>query len=42
MTAKGEGKQEPARVFHVVATRATRRLLIGVSGDGGFGGRFET
>ncbi|MDO8777765.1 MAG: 3'-5' exonuclease [Burkholderiaceae bacterium] len=39
MPAKGEDEQEAARVFYVAATRATQRLLIGVSGDGGFGAR---
>ena len=37
--AKGEDEQEAARVFYVAATRATQRLVIGVGGDGGFGGR---
>lgn len=39
MPAKGEGEQEAARVFYVVATRTTQRLLIGVGGDGAFGAR---
>lgn len=42
MPAKGEDEQEAARVFYVAATRATQRLVIGVGGDGGFGGRFST
>lgn len=39
MPAKGEDEQEAARVFYVAATRATQRLVIGVGGDGGFGGK---
>ena len=31
MPAKGENEQEAARVFYVVATRATQRLVIGAS-----------
>ena len=41
MPAKGEDEQEAARVFYVAATRATQRLVIGVGGDGGFGGRIS-
>ncbi len=37
MPAKGEDEQEAARVFYVAATRATQRLVMGVSGDGAFG-----
>jgi hypothetical protein len=37
MPAKGEDEQEAARVFYVAATRATHRLVIGVSGNGAFG-----
>jgi superfamily I DNA/RNA helicase len=37
MPAKGEDEQEAARVFYLVATRATQRLVIGVGGDAGFG-----
>jgi superfamily I DNA/RNA helicase len=37
MPAKGEDEQEAARVFYVAATRATQRLVIGVSGSGGSG-----
>lgn len=37
MPAKGEDEKEAARVFYVAATRATQRLVLGVSGDGGFG-----
>ena len=36
MSAKGEDEQEAARVLYVAATRATQRLVIGISGDGGF------
>ena len=39
MPAAGEDEKEEARVFYVAATRATQRLVIGVSGDGGFGRR---
>ena len=39
MPANGEDEQEAARVFYVAATRATQRLVIGVGGDRGFGGR---
>jgi len=42
MPAAGEDEQEAARVFYVAATRATQRLVIGVSGDGGFGNRLGT
>ena len=38
MPAPGVDEKEAARVFYVAATRATQRLLIGVGGDGGFGG----
>ncbi|MFM9427285.1 hypothetical protein RCH10_003741 [Variovorax sp. GrIS 2.14] len=37
MPAQGEDEQEAARVFYVAATRATQRLLLGVSGPGSFG-----
>ena len=37
MPAVGEDEQEAARVFYVAATRATQRLMIGVSGDGELG-----
>lgn len=37
MPEPGEDEQEAARVFYVVATRATERLVIGVGGDGAFG-----
>jgi Nuclease-related domain/AAA domain/UvrD-like helicase C-terminal domain len=42
MPAAGEDEQEAARVFYVAATRATQRLVIGVGGDGGFGGKLAT
>ena len=38
MPAPGEDEKEAARVFYVAATRATQRLVIGVGGDGRFGG----
>ena len=38
MPAPGEDEKEAARVFYVAATRATQRLVMGVGGDGGFGG----
>jgi ATP-dependent exoDNAse (exonuclease V) beta subunit len=37
MPAAGEDERDEARLFYVEATRATQRLLISVSGDGGFG-----
>ena len=37
MPAKDKDEQEAARVFYVAAKRATRRLVIGVGGDGGLG-----
>ena len=40
MPAAGQDETEAARVFYVAATRATQRLVIGVSGGGGFGERF--
>ena len=39
MPAAGEDEKEEARVFYVAATRATQRLVIGVSGDWGVGWR---
>jgi len=39
MPASGADEREEARVFYVAATRATQRLVITVSGGGGFGGR---
>ncbi len=41
MPAEGEDEQVAARVFYVAATRATQRLVITVSRDGGFGKRLE-
>ena len=41
MPAAGEDEQEAARVFYVAATRAMRRLMIGVGGKGGFGERLQ-
>jgi len=37
MPAKGEDEQEAARVFYVAASRATHRLVVTMSGGGGFG-----
>ena len=37
MPAMGEDERDEARLFYVGATRATQRLVIGASGDGGFG-----
>ena len=39
MPATGEDEQEAARVFYVAATRAPQRLVIGVGGNGKFGGK---
>ena len=39
MPAKGEDEREEARLFYVGATRATQRLVIGVSGSGKFAAR---
>ena len=41
MPAAGEEEKEAARVFYVAATRATQRLVVAVSGDGGFGQAFS-
>jgi superfamily I DNA/RNA helicase len=41
MPAQGEDEKEATRVFYVAATRATQRLVMGVGGDGGFGGKLE-
>ena len=35
MPAAGEDEADAARVFYVAATTATKRLVIGVGGDGG-------
>ena len=42
MPAPGDDEQEEARLFYVAATRATQRLVITASGDGGFGKRLNT
>jgi superfamily I DNA/RNA helicase len=42
MPAAGEDEKEADRVFYVAATRATQRLMMGVGGDGGFGGMLRT
>ena len=39
MPAPSEDEKEAARVFYVAATRATNRLVIGVSGPSAFGSR---
>jgi superfamily I DNA/RNA helicase len=39
MPAPNEDEKEAARVFYVAATRATHKLIVTVSGDGGFGKR---
>ena len=36
MRSPGEDEKEAARMFYVVATRATQRLLLTTSVDGGF------
>jgi len=41
MPAAGEDEKEAARVFYVAATRATQRLVMGVSGDSGFGAQLS-
>lgn len=41
MPAAGEDERDEARLFYVGATRATQRLVIGASGDGGFGRRLS-
>ena len=41
MPADGEDEREEARLFYVGATRATQRLILGVSGQGRFGTRFQ-
>ena len=37
MPAKGEDEQEAARLFYLAATRATRRLVIGVGSGNALG-----
>jgi superfamily I DNA/RNA helicase len=39
--AAGKDEKEAARVFYVGATRATQRLMIGMSGEGRFGMRLN-
>ena len=39
MPAEGEDEREEARLFYVGATRATQRLVIGMSGNGKFANR---
>ena len=39
MPAEGEDEREEARLFYVGATRATQRLVIGLSGNGAFAKR---
>ncbi|MBK5205493.1 MAG: ATP-dependent helicase [Polaromonas sp.] len=39
MPVAGEDERDEARLFYVGATRATQRLVITASGDGGFGRR---
>jgi len=41
MPAAGENERDEARLFYVGATRATQRLVITASGDGGFGKRLN-
>ena len=41
MPAAGEDEREAARVFYVAATRATQRLVIGVTGNGLFHSRLS-
>ena len=40
MPAKGEDEREEAKLFYVGATRATHRLVLGLSGGGQFASRF--
>jgi len=40
MPAPGDDEKDAARLFYVAATRATDKLLLTASGDGGFGKRF--
>jgi superfamily I DNA/RNA helicase len=41
MPVAGEDEKEEARLFYVAATRATDRLILTVSGEGGFGRRLD-
>ena len=40
MPAANQDEKDEARLFYVGATRATQRLIIGLSGDGQFANRF--
>jgi hypothetical protein len=40
MPAPGEDEREEAKLFYVGATRATQRLIVGLSGEGRFAERF--
>jgi hypothetical protein len=40
MPAAGEDEREEAKLFYVGATRATQRLIVGLSGNGHFAERF--
>ncbi|QCB48671.1 DNA helicase II [Hydrogenophaga sp. PAMC20947] len=40
MPAANQNEKDEARLFYVGATRATQRLIIGLSGDGQFANRF--
>ncbi len=40
MPAPSEDEREEAKLFYVGATRATQRLIIGLSGGGQFANRF--
>jgi ATP-dependent exoDNAse (exonuclease V) beta subunit len=40
MAGQGEDEKDEARLFYVGATRATHRLIIGLSGSGQFATRF--
>ena len=42
MPAAGEDEKEAARVFYVAATRATQRLVMGVSSNNAFGRRIAS
>ena len=41
MPAQNESEKDEARLFYVGATRATHRLIIGLSGSGKFATRFD-
>ena len=41
MLAAEEDEKEATRVFYVASTRATQRLLLTASGEGGFINRFH-